>query len=78
MANLPPITMIRLFLFFLTYYSGFFFQFKAYIIYCFHIQLVFDLVLDVLILVYAPRVYLLKVKVKIIFNCFFCTPITTF
>ena len=52
---LSPITLIKLFLFFLTYYSGFSFQFEVYIIYCLYAQCVFDLVLDVLIVVYTPN-----------------------
>ena len=43
--------------------SGFFFQFEACMIYCFH-AFVFDFVLDVLIVVYATGGYLSEVKVK--------------
>ena len=45
--------------------SDFFFLFEACIIYCFHAEFVFGFVLDVLIVVYVPRVYLIK-KVKLI------------
>ena len=44
---------------------GFFFQLEACMIYCFHALFVFDFVMDVLIVVYAPRVYLIEVKVDI-------------
>ena len=45
MANLSPITLTQLFLFFLTLlHSGFFFQFQACITYCFHANLFLVLV----------------------------------
>ena len=43
--------------------SGFFFQFQVCIIYCFHAKFVLDFVLDVFIVVYTPRVYLIEAKV---------------
>ena len=42
-----------------------FFQFESCVIYCFHMQFVFDFVLDVLFVVYLPRVYLSDAKVNI-------------
>ena len=59
MMNLSPIALIKLFLFFFITSGGFFFQFEACIIYCFHVQFDFDFVLEVLIVVYTPRVYLI-------------------
>ena len=41
----------------------FFFQFEACIVYSFHPEFVFGFVLDLLIAVYTPRVYLIE-KVK--------------
>ena len=57
MANLSPITWFNT-------SSGFFFQFEACRIYCFHAEFVFDFVLDVLIVIYALGVYLSEVKFK--------------
>ena len=69
MANLSPITLIKLFLFFLTLLVGFFFQFEGSLVYCFHAKFVFDFVVDVvLIVVYAPRV--IWVRLKLTFTCF--------
>ena len=40
--------------------SDFFFQFEGCIIYCFHAEVVFDFVLDVLLVVYKPKVNLIE------------------
>ena len=71
MAILSPIMLIKLFFILFNTSSGFVFQFEACIIYLFHAQFVFDIVLDVLIVVYTPRVYLIKVKAKhlLVFLC---------
>ena len=67
MPNLSPIMLIKLFLFFTFKTSGgFSFQFEACIIYCFHVYFVFFYyVLDLFMVVYAPRVYLSEIKVNI-------------
>ena len=64
-ANLSPVTLIKLFLFFTTVLVVFFFQFEACIIYCFDVEFVFNFVLDVLIVVYKSRIHLSEVKVNI-------------
>ena len=64
-ANLPPITLIKLFLFFLTILVFLFVQFEVYIIYCFYVYFVFNFVSDVLIIVYASKIHLSEVKVNI-------------
>ena len=71
MANLSPITFIKLFIIFNTS-SDFFFQSEACTNYSFHAYFFFFFVfvLYVLIVVYAQRVYLLEVKVKLRFTCF--------
>ena len=63
LENLSPITLIKLLLIFSTS-SGFLFQFEACITYYFHTSFVFDFVLDALIVVFTPRVYLIDVKVN--------------
>ena len=45
--------------------SGFFFQFDACLIYCFHCVIWFNFVSDVLIVVNAARIYLSEVKLNI-------------
>ena len=57
--------LIKLFLYFFNTSSGFFFQFEGCIINCFHAYFVFDFVLVVLIVVFAPSVYLSEIKVNI-------------
>ena len=46
-------------------FGGFFFQFEARKIQCFQALFVFDFALDVLTVVYAPRVYLSEIEVNI-------------
>ena len=38
-------------------FSGILFQFEACIAYCFHAWFIFDFVLDVLIVVFTPKIY---------------------
>ena len=70
MVNLSPRTSIKLFLFFLTLLVAFFQVLSVCIVYCSHAQFVFDFVLDLVVVVYTTRVYLIKVKVKLTFTCF--------
>ena len=69
MANLSPITFIKLFIIFNTS-SDFFFQSEACTNYSFHAYFFFFFFLYVLIVVYTQRVYLLEVKLELRFTCF--------
>ena len=66
MMNFSPITLIKFCILFNTS-SCFSLQFEAHKIY---VKFGFDFVLDVLTVVYKPRVYLIEVKVQSTFTCF--------
>ena len=70
MANLSPITVIKLFLFFLTLLAAFSFSLKHAEFIAFNTYFATDFVLDVLILVDTPRVYLIEFKFELTFTCF--------
>ena len=65
MANLSPITLIKVFVFFLTLLVFFLpvWSMHNLLLSC---VICFDFVLNVLIVVYTPRVYLSEVKVNIV------------
>ena len=65
MVNLPPYNVDKTTFILFKSFNDFFFQFEACIIYCFHPNFVFDFASDVLIVAYAPKVYLSEVKVSI-------------
>ena len=71
MGNLFRITLIKLFLFSLILLMAFFLVSSMHNLLRSMCNLFSIMFLDVLILVYTPRIYLIAVKVKLTFTCFF-------